>query len=136
LRYAPSGVLVGGTRRRHFDGTNFKPHKLPENAPTPTTLAPAHFAGDRVHAVLGAFELQRRSGFAGTFFDCELRMRDYIRNDLYNKKNKQNDPVWNGIISPSHYHKSIIHRDVERDIWCQLLPIHCLSERNLQNPVI
>jgi len=24
--------LVGGTRQRHFDGTNFKPRKLPENA--------------------------------------------------------------------------------------------------------
>ena len=36
--------LVGGTRKRHFDGTNFKPRKLPENAQTPTS---------RVHAVLG-----------------------------------------------------------------------------------
>jgi len=36
-RYAPSGVLVGGARQRHFDGTNFEPHKLPENAPTPTS---------------------------------------------------------------------------------------------------
>ena len=42
--------LVGGTRQRHFDGTNFKPHKLPENAQSPTTLVPAFFAGDRVHA--------------------------------------------------------------------------------------
>jgi hypothetical protein len=43
----PNGLryrLVGGTRQRHFDGTNFKPHKLPENAQTPTS---------RVHAVLG-----------------------------------------------------------------------------------
>ena len=24
--------LVGGTRQRHFAGTNFKPRKLPENA--------------------------------------------------------------------------------------------------------
>jgi hypothetical protein len=46
---------VGGTRQRHFDGTNFKPRKLPENAQTPTTMAPAYFAGDRVHAVLGGF---------------------------------------------------------------------------------
>ena len=29
--------LVGGTRQRHFAGTNFKPHKLPENAATPTS---------------------------------------------------------------------------------------------------
>jgi hypothetical protein len=41
LRYP----LVGGTRPRHFDGTSFKPNKLPENAPTPTS---------RVHALLGA----------------------------------------------------------------------------------
>jgi hypothetical protein len=31
-RYAPSGVLVGGTRQRRFDGTNLKPRKLLENA--------------------------------------------------------------------------------------------------------
>ena len=37
--------LVGETRQRHFDGTSLKPHKTPENAPTPTS---------RVHAVLGA----------------------------------------------------------------------------------
>jgi len=49
---APNGwryPLVGGTRRCHFDGTHFKPRKLPENAPTPTS---------RVHAVLGAVELE------------------------------------------------------------------------------
>jgi len=43
----PNGVrypLVGGTRHRHFAGTNFKPQKVPENAATPTS---------RVHAVLG-----------------------------------------------------------------------------------
>ena len=55
--------LVGGTRQRRFAGTNSKPRKLPENAQTPTTLAPAFFAGVRagsapayaagVHAVLG-----------------------------------------------------------------------------------
>jgi hypothetical protein len=39
LRYP----LVGGTRQRHFTGTNLKPRKLPENAQTPTS---------RVHAVL------------------------------------------------------------------------------------
>jgi hypothetical protein len=38
--------LVGGTRQRYFDGTNFKPHKVLENAQTPTS---------RVHAVLGGF---------------------------------------------------------------------------------
>ena len=36
--------LVGGMGQRHFDGTNFKPRKLLENAQTPTS---------RVHAVLG-----------------------------------------------------------------------------------
>jgi hypothetical protein len=47
--------LVGGTRERCFDGTNFKPHKLPENAATPI-MAPLLSEGrDRVHAVLGSF---------------------------------------------------------------------------------
>jgi len=32
----------GGTRKHHFDGTNFQSHKLPENAATPTTATPAH----------------------------------------------------------------------------------------------
>src|SRR5687768_4070155 len=40
LRYP----LVGETRQPHFDGTNFKPRKVPENPATPTS---------RVHAVLG-----------------------------------------------------------------------------------
>ncbi len=35
---------VGGTRQRRFDGASLEPHKLPENAATPTR---------RVHAVLG-----------------------------------------------------------------------------------
>jgi len=49
----PNGLrypLVGGTRQRRFDGTNLKPRKLPENAPTPIS---------RVHAVLGAFGLRK-----------------------------------------------------------------------------
>ena len=29
--------LVGGTRERHFAGTNFKPRKVPENAQIPTS---------------------------------------------------------------------------------------------------
>ena len=36
----PNGLrypLVGGTIQRHFTGTNLKPRKLPENAPTPTS---------------------------------------------------------------------------------------------------
>jgi len=57
LRYR----LVGGRRERHFDGIRSKLRKLPENAQTPTTMAPAYFAGDRVHAVLPAFDgLQSR----------------------------------------------------------------------------
>ena len=62
---------MAGTRQRDFAGTNSKPRKLPENAQTPTTtaawfakqttggasVAPALFAGDRVHAVLGAFSI-------------------------------------------------------------------------------
>ena len=47
----PNGVrypLVGGTRQRHFDGTNLKPHKVLENAQTPTS---------RVHAVLGGVNI-------------------------------------------------------------------------------
>jgi hypothetical protein len=47
----PNGLRyprVGGTRGRRFDGTRFKPRKLPKNAQTPTR---------RVHAVLGGFHL-------------------------------------------------------------------------------
>jgi len=44
----------GGTREHHFAGTNSKPRKLLKNATTPTTPAPAGFAGVRVHAVLGS----------------------------------------------------------------------------------
>ena len=36
LALCPVGVLVGGMRQRHFDGTHSKPRKLPENAQTPT----------------------------------------------------------------------------------------------------
>jgi len=46
LRYP----LVGGTRQRHFDGINFKSHKVLENAQTPTS---------QVHAVLGGGMLIR-----------------------------------------------------------------------------
>jgi len=40
---------VGGTRERHFAGTDSKPRKLPENAATPTR---------RVHAVLARFDVE------------------------------------------------------------------------------
>src|SRR5687767_13958641 len=50
LRY----TLVGGTRQRHFVGTNFKPRKLPKNAQTPTS---------RVHALLGNLDPYQNLGF-------------------------------------------------------------------------
>jgi hypothetical protein len=40
-------------RYRHFAGTHCKPRKLPENAQAPTSMAPALFTGDRVHAWFG-----------------------------------------------------------------------------------
>jgi hypothetical protein len=46
---APNGLRyprVGGTRERHFAGTNLKPRNLLENAQTPIR---------RVHAVLARF---------------------------------------------------------------------------------
>ena len=45
---APNGErypLVGGTRQRHFAGTNSKPRKLLENAQTPTSRVHALFGG-------------------------------------------------------------------------------------------
>jgi hypothetical protein len=49
--------LVGGVRQRYFDGINLKPRKRLENAQTPTTTAPAYFAGGRVHAVLASLAI-------------------------------------------------------------------------------
>jgi len=49
-RKLPNGSrypLVGGTRQRHFAGTNSQSRKLLENAPTPTS---------RVHALLDVFK--------------------------------------------------------------------------------
>jgi hypothetical protein len=45
--------LVGGTRQRHFDGTGFKPRKLPACASTAGTGENAQNPTSRVHAVLG-----------------------------------------------------------------------------------
>jgi hypothetical protein len=63
---APNGERyprVGGTRQRHFDGTNFKPRKLLENAATPTR---------RVHALLGSLlEATMRLGFLSSFSTLE-----------------------------------------------------------------
>src|SRR5688572_24114124 len=56
LALCPCGVLVGGTRQRHFTGTNFKPRKRLENAHavpkdgSPTTIVSAYFAGGRVRS--------------------------------------------------------------------------------------
>ena len=41
LALCPFGVLVGGTRERHLDGTSFEPQKLPENAAPPTSRSVA-----------------------------------------------------------------------------------------------
>jgi hypothetical protein len=69
--------LVGGTRQLRFDGISLKPRKLLENAVTPTTtpalacgasVAPALFAGDRVHALLGGFSY----AYAPTNYGCTL----------------------------------------------------------------
>jgi len=46
--------LVDGTRRRRFAGTDLKPHKLPENAQTPTSrvhlgmMAGDHFPRENI----------------------------------------------------------------------------------------
>ena len=52
LVISTGSIRRGGMRQRRLDGTNSKPRKLLENAPTPTTMAPV-LVGDRVHAVLG-----------------------------------------------------------------------------------
>jgi hypothetical protein len=36
-------------------------------------------------------------------------MGDYIGDDLDHKKNEENYPVWQGIILPGHYYKSVVH---------------------------
>ena len=67
---------MGGTRQRHFDGTNLKPRKRFENAQTPTTPAPAYFAGVWVHAVLGG-DTERKA--------CELK-NNTIANTMHSYK--------------------------------------------------
>jgi hypothetical protein len=71
--------LVGGTGQRHFDGTNFKPKKLLENAQTPTTMAPM-LVGDRVHAarcvgrcVVGVYSLAEQGDHAHEFVTAVYR---------------------------------------------------------------
>ena len=57
VRYPSRSILMragGRDETTQFDGSNLKLRKPLENAQTPTTPAPAYFAGVRVHAVLGA----------------------------------------------------------------------------------
>ena len=51
--------LVGGTRQRHLDGIHSKPHKVPENAQTPTS---------RVHAVLGGINDRFQQRYWGELY--------------------------------------------------------------------
>jgi len=48
---AGGGPAVGGTRQRRFAGTNLKPHKLLENAQSPTTIVPVLFRGSGARGV-------------------------------------------------------------------------------------
>ena len=50
--------LVDGTRQRHFDGANLKPRKLPENAPTPTTIVLVLFRGSGARCVRRTHQMQ------------------------------------------------------------------------------
>ena len=54
----------GGTRGRRFDGTDLSVVYSYFGAATPTIMTPAHFAGDRVHAVLGGLERLRSAYIA------------------------------------------------------------------------
>jgi hypothetical protein len=50
----PNGLrypLVGGTRQRHFAGTNFKPRKVLENAQMPTITTPVFARGSGARCV-------------------------------------------------------------------------------------
>jgi hypothetical protein len=53
-------------------------------------------------AWLGAFEFEQTSSITNFSFYCDLRMRDDIRYDLDDQKNKKNNPISHGIILPSH----------------------------------
>jgi hypothetical protein len=61
--------LVGGTRERHFDGTNFKPRKLPETAPVPTCW---------VHALLVSFQSLQLEPFESSLFPQFLNSVDIL----------------------------------------------------------
>src|SRR6266498_39928 len=47
----------GWDETTRFAGTNFKPHKLLENAATPTIMAPALFRGSGAHCIGRALAL-------------------------------------------------------------------------------
>jgi hypothetical protein len=72
LQVPPNGwryPLVGGTRQRHFIGTNLKPRKLLENAQTPTS---------RVHAVLGGVSWMHAQLAIGFNLDNAIKARSYV----------------------------------------------------------
>jgi hypothetical protein len=65
--------LVGGTRQRHFDGAHSRPHKLIENAQTPTS---------RVLAVLGCLIYQTNHMLKQQYKNVELFFRE-VTLDFY-----------------------------------------------------
>ena len=76
--------LVGGTRQRHFTGIHFKPHKLPENAQTPTS---------QVHAVLGAIIGRTLFSIKAFFYQvylsvirCYLLVNDQTKTHIYSQR--------------------------------------------------
>ena len=58
---------MGGGRQRRFAGTNLKPHRLLENAQTPTS---------RVHAVLGGLTMILVQVFA---FSSLIKLEDKVK---------------------------------------------------------
>jgi hypothetical protein len=74
--------MVGGTRQRHLDGTNFKPHKLPDcpqgvrTAKRPTTMVSVLFRGsDALHLPWGSARV------------IPVLFRDAVLGNLYTHRN-------------------------------------------------
>src|SRR5215207_3021372 len=65
------------------------PENCSKNAPTPATTAPAYFAGDRVHAVLGGVLLQRLS-HSQEWYSCTAT----IINDVFIRHKPTNAVKW------------------------------------------